>query len=80
MSVLIDPQTNAWCIKLVRRVFSLANVHSILSIPLSICIPQDRLVWAYTPNGQFRVSSAYKVWRESQMMIHIKCFGGDCGA
>ena len=55
MSVLIDPQTSAWCKELVCRIFIPADVHSILNIPLSSCLPHDRLVWAYTPKGQFKV-------------------------
>nr|POE48570.1 hypothetical protein CFP56_65389 [Quercus suber] len=34
---------------------------SILSIPLSSCLPHNRLVWAYTPKGRFTIRSAYKL-------------------
>lgn len=36
MSDLIDPQTSACCEELVRQIFILADVHYILSIPLSM--------------------------------------------
>ncbi|KAF3943108.1 hypothetical protein CMV_030299 [Castanea mollissima] len=32
---------------------------TILSIPLSIRMPRDKMVWAGTPNGKFTVKSAY---------------------
>ena len=55
VSVLIDPQTSAWCEEVVHRVFIPADVHSILSIPLNSCLPHDRLVWAYIPKGRFTI-------------------------
>ena len=61
VSVLIDPQTSAWREELVRRIFILADVQSILNIPLSSRLPHDRLVWAYTPKGWFTIRSAYKL-------------------
>ena len=61
VSLLIDLETSAWRDQLVRLVFIPANVLSILSIPLSVCMPQDRLVWAFTPKGSFTVRSAYKI-------------------
>lgn len=39
MTVLIDPQTSAWREELVRQIFIPVDVHSILSIHLSIHIP-----------------------------------------
>ena len=96
MSVLIDPQTSAWCKELVCRIFIPADVHSILNIPLSSCLPHDTLVWAYTPKGRFKVRSAYKlvvieflvestagssnVDTHKAFWQHTKHFGQDCGA
>ena len=37
------------------------DAQAILSIPLSTCLPEDKLVWAYTPKGKFIASSAYKL-------------------
>lgn len=61
VSALIDPQTSAWHKELLRQIFFPADVHSILNIPLSVRLPHNRLMWAYTPKGQFTVSSAYKL-------------------
>ena len=71
MSALIDPHMSAWREELVRQIFIPSDVHSILSIPLSVHLPYDRLVWAYTSKGQFTVCSAYKlvvlrIWRRVQ--------------
>ena len=61
ISALIDPQMNAWREELERQIFIPADAHSILRIPLSVHLPYDRLVWAYTSKGQFTVCSAYKL-------------------
>ena len=45
--------------ELVRELFINFEAEIILSIPLSISMPLDRLVWATTPNGKFTVKSAY---------------------
>ena len=61
VSLLIVSVTSGWCDELVRQVFLSANVHSILSIPLSVRMPQDKLVWAFTSKGNFTVRSVYKI-------------------
>lgn len=45
----------------IQQLFSTDDTYAILSIPLSSRLPGDRFVWAYTPNGEFTVRSAYKV-------------------
>ncbi|KAF3949782.1 hypothetical protein CMV_024386 [Castanea mollissima] len=37
------------------------ETEAILSIPISQTFPEDALTWAWTQNGRFTVSSAYKV-------------------
>ena len=44
---------------MVRELFINFEAENILSIPLSICLPRDKLVWAATPNDFFTVKSAY---------------------
>nr|POE91538.1 hypothetical protein CFP56_23730 [Quercus suber] len=39
----------------------LADIQSILSIPLSVRMPRDKLAWAYTSKGNFTVRSVYKI-------------------
>ena len=56
---LIDVEHGCWRANLVRELFINFEAKTILSIPLSISMPLDRLVWAATPNGKFTVKSAY---------------------
>ena len=60
-SDLIDPLKCEWQTNLVRQIFLPPNVQSILSIFFSSYLPQDQLVWAYTPKEKFTVRSAYKI-------------------
>ncbi|KAK9987987.1 hypothetical protein SO802_028226 [Lithocarpus litseifolius] len=57
----MDNETGNWRIGLTKELFLPHDAQAILSIPLSIRKPPDRMVWAFTPKGQFTVNSAYKV-------------------
>ena len=57
--ILIDADHGTWSADLVRELFLDFEAESILSIPLSTRMPQDKLVWVGTSNGQFIVKSAY---------------------
>ena len=57
--ILIDANRGTWTVDLVRELFINFEVETILSIPLSIRMPKDKMVWAGTPNGQFTMKSAY---------------------
>ena len=46
---------------MINQLFLLVDVTSILSIPFNRHKPRDKLVWAYTPRGNFTVNNAYKV-------------------
>ena len=61
VSLLIDPCTRPWQFDMIQRFFSLDDAKAILSIPLNIKLPGDRLVWAYTPKVNFTVRSAYQL-------------------
>ena len=56
---LIDAEHGCWIANLVRELFINFEAETILSIPLSISMPLDRLVWSATSNGKFTVKSAY---------------------
>ena len=45
----------SWHTDLIKRVFSPNDATTILGIPLCSRLSVDRLVWAYTPKGQFTV-------------------------
>nr|POE94059.1 hypothetical protein CFP56_34282 [Quercus suber] len=46
---------------MVHQFFSPDDALAIMSIPLSSRLPRDRLVWTYTPKGNFTIRSTYKV-------------------
>nr|POF03540.1 putative ribonuclease h protein [Quercus suber] len=48
---------------IIHEVFLPFDASAILSIPLSLTLPDDRLIWASTSSGLFYVSSAYRVTR-----------------
>lgn len=58
---LIDMDRRGWDVPKVRNTFMTQEAQAILGIPISPRLPQDSLVWAWTPSGKFTVNSAYKV-------------------
>ena len=56
---LIDTDAMCWKFSVVDFIFLPHEAKAIKSIPLSVCFPSDRLVWAKTANGKFTVKSAY---------------------
>ena len=67
VSDLIDPLKCEWQTDLVRQVFLQPDVQSIISIPLSSCLPRDQLVLAYTPKWKFTIHSVYKIALDKAM-------------
>lgn len=64
VSDLIADGSGEWNSIVVRQVFCAEEANLILSIPLSIRLPMDQVVWGGTKNGKFIVSSAYHSIRE----------------
>ena len=60
VSSLINRETRDWDVNLVRNTFLPHKVEIVLGIPISLRLPDDSLVWAWTPNGRFSVKSAYR--------------------
>lgn len=50
-----------WKAEMIRSCFNEEDADSILSIPLSLHWPKDRMIWAETPSGKFTVKSAYRL-------------------
>ena len=61
ISSLIGPQSGTWRAYMIRQMFSSDDICATLSIPLSLRLPRDQMVWAYNPKGEFTVRSTYKV-------------------
>ena len=49
---------------MVRQLFSSEEADLILTIPLSLRLPVDRIVWSGTRNRKFSIGSAYNSIRE----------------
>ncbi|KAF3975558.1 hypothetical protein CMV_001197 [Castanea mollissima] len=63
---LIDMDRRRWDVTKVRNTFLPQEAQVILGIPISPRLPQDSLIWAWTPSGRFTVNSSYKV---AQMLL-----------
>lgn len=61
VSELFIPGETAWNEPLLRQLFEDAFVHRILAIPLPECHEEDLWLWSHTNNGDFSVSSCYKL-------------------
>ena len=61
MGELIDQENVRWKSNVLATLFLPYEVDIIQSIPLSSRLPEDKLVWAESPNGKFSVHSAYVV-------------------
>ena len=61
VSELIDSNKSCWNLDLIEKLFLPCEVDSIKSIPLSMRMFADKLIWAKTNNGLFTVKSTYKV-------------------
>ena len=61
VSVLIDHDTKRWKADLVKRAFLPFEANTILSIPLSYSLLEDKLIWKGNRRGEFTVRSAYYV-------------------
>ena len=58
---LLDGEKGMWNIDKVKSIFLPHEANMVLGIPISPCLPDDSLIWAWTNNGRFKVRSAYGV-------------------
>ena len=61
VSCLIDANTGGWKADQINKLFLPYEARLVLSIPLSIKIPADRLIWSHSSSGEFTTRSAYKL-------------------
>ena len=59
VSSLIDPATKWWRVDVIRATFLLFEAETILRIPLSQSLPEDKLIWMRNSHAKFTVKSAY---------------------
>ena len=60
-SELIDSASAIWKSSVIDALFLSHEAEKIKSIPLSSRLPEDKLIWAMSSNGQFSVRSAYSL-------------------
>ena len=61
VSSLIDPLTRWWNVDLIRASFLSFEVDTILKIPLSHTLLEDKIIWIGNKRGEFSVKSAYHI-------------------
>lgn len=60
---LIDMDYGGWSVQKIRNMFSDETSRKILSIPLSITMPQDKLFWWPSKYGEYSVKTGYLLGR-----------------
>ena len=61
VSCLINSNSSKWKSNMIQQLFLPQEIEKILSIPLSIRLPPNQLIWSKTPSGKFTTRSAYKL-------------------
>ena len=61
VSSLIDCNSGTWKKEDINQLFLPHEADAIISIPLSLRMPIDWLVWSKTPSGNFSSRSAYRL-------------------
>ena len=59
VSALIDEDTKRWKVDTLKSIFLPFEVETILNIPLSHYLPEDKIIWVGNNKGVFSVKSAY---------------------
>ncbi|KAM1179570.1 hypothetical protein ACFX2G_019123 [Malus domestica] len=58
---LIDEERRMWCETALSAYFEEEDREHIRALPISHCLPPEKLVWHYIDRGQFTVKSVYGV-------------------
>ena len=61
VSTLIDFDSRRWKVNLVKSLFLPFEARTILNIPISYNLPDDKIIWVGNNMGVFTVKSAYYV-------------------
>lgn len=56
---LMDAECGKWNIRLLRELFTVAQVETIARIPLSLVGGEDRIMWHFDKKGVYSVKSGY---------------------
>ncbi|KAK7857643.1 putative ribonuclease h protein, partial [Quercus suber] len=78
VGVLINPATRSWRNDVIDHVFSIQEAEIIKNIPLSSTNQPDKLIWPFTPSGNYSVKSGYRFLHEnaeqSQSSTHVSAY------
>ena len=58
---LIDEEKKPWKMDRIRRFFLPFEAKTVLNIPLSYNLPEDKIIWVGNKRGMFSIKSAYYV-------------------
>ena len=61
VSALIDHETRRWKLELIWAIFLPFKADTILNMPLSYNLPEDKLIWTGNRRGDFTIKSAYYI-------------------
>ena len=61
VSSLIDEDTKWWKVHTIKDLFLPFEASTILKIPLSYNLPEDKLIWVGNKRGYFMVKKAYSI-------------------
>ena len=61
VAALIDGETNIRKVDMVKSLFLPFEVETILNIPLSYNLLEDKIIWVGNKKGEFIVKSAYYI-------------------
>ena len=74
VSTLIDAETRRWKADLVRLLFLPFKANTILNMPLSYNLPEDKIIWVSSRKREFSVKSAYYI----ALKVVYTNEGGEC--
>ena len=69
VSDLINPSLRKWEVDLVQGLFSPEEAAMVLSIPLSRTPVEDKIIWPFTPSGNYTVNSGSKFLNKLNSMF-----------
>jgi hypothetical protein len=67
VSEFIQKDTEQWDVPKLHSMFNKQDTATILTIPLSKGLPEDKQIWTATPHGRFTVNSAYRLILEKEL-------------
>ena len=78
VSTLIDSESRRWKVDLVRSIFLPFEVNTIMNIPLSYNLLEDKIIWIGNKRGEFTMKSAYYIALKGVDSVEVaECSNGD---